>query len=104
MKKQKLVSATIAAFFAAGLLMAADHEVTQREKRFSVEELLIREGDTIVFKNDDTVVHNLFSKEFDFNVTQDPGEETKVRFDASGKTVVRCVIHPKMKLNVRVVE
>ena len=83
---------------------AAKREVRQKNKEFSHEEMVIVVGDTINFTNDDSVVHNLFSKEFDFNVTQEPGEQTEVVFQEVGSSEVRCVIHPKMKLKLRVVE
>ena len=83
---------------------AGDREVIQKDKQFSEESLEIAVGDSIRFKNEDVVVHNLFSKEFDFNITQNPGDETPVVFDKAGATEIRCVIHPKMKLKVRVVE
>jgi plastocyanin len=83
---------------------ASEHVVAQKDKNFSQSALTVKSGDTIVFKNDDPVVHNIFSKSeiLKFNVMQDPGEETKVEADAAGTFVVRCAIHPKMKLTVRV--
>jgi plastocyanin len=83
---------------------ASEHVVVQKEKTFSHSTLAVRSGDTILFKNDDPVVHNIFSKSevMTFNVMQDPGEETKVEVEAAGSFVVRCAIHPKMKLTVRV--
>jgi plastocyanin len=83
---------------------ASEHVVSQKEKTFSRSTLTIRSGDTIVFKNDDPVVHNIFSKSdvVTFNDTQNPGEETKVTVEETGSFVVRCAIHPKMKLTVQV--
>ncbi len=83
---------------------ASEHVVVQKEKNFSVSTIAVRSGDTILFKNDDPVVHNIFAKSEvkTFNVTQNPGEETRVTADSTGTFVVRCAIHPKMKLTVRV--
>ena len=73
-------------------------------KNFSVTTMTVKAGDTILFKNDDPVVHNIFAKSDvkTFNVTQNPGEETPITTDAAGTFVVRCAIHPKMKLTVKV--
>ncbi|HJS75634.1 MAG TPA: plastocyanin/azurin family copper-binding protein [Vicinamibacteria bacterium] len=83
---------------------ASEHVVVQKEKNFSVSTMSVRTGDTILFKNDDPVVHNIFAKSDvkTFNVTQNPGEETPITADAAGTFVVRCAIHPKMKLTVKV--
>jgi plastocyanin len=82
----------------------SEHVVTQKDKNFSRTTLTVRSGDTIVFKNDDPVVHNVFSKSdvVTFNAMQDPGDETKVAVETTGTFVVRCAIHPKMKLTVKV--
>lgn len=84
--------------------LASEHVVIQKEKTFSETTLTVHPGDTIVFKNDDPVVHNIFSKSdvVTFNDTQDPGDETRVTVETTGTFVVRCAIHPKMKLSVRV--
>ena len=96
---------TAAAFLLASAAAAAsEHVVVQKEKTFSHSTLAVHSGDTIVFKNEDPVVHNIFSKSevMTFNDMQDPGEETRVTVDDAGTFVVRCAIHPKMKLTVHV--
>jgi plastocyanin len=58
-----------------------------------------------VFRNDDAVVHNVFSSDaaFRFNLrAQAPGASTAVAFDQPGTFHVRCAIHPNMKLDVTV--
>jgi plastocyanin len=50
------------------------------------------------FRRETTVTRDVKT----FNVTQNPGEETPITVDAAGSFVVRCAIHPKMKLTVRV--
>jgi plastocyanin len=49
---------------------AGEHVVQQKNKNFSAAELTLKPGDSIVFKNDDDVVHNVFanSKDFQFNL------------------------------------
>jgi len=81
------------------------HVVTQKGKSFSVTELKVKVGDTVEFKNDDDVSHNVFSvsKSQPFNTKmQTPGAESAVTFTSEGTIEVRCAIHPGMKLTVQV--
>ena len=87
------------------LVSAADHAIDQKERTFSQSEITIKVGDTISFKNSDEISHNVFSKtpglEFDLR-RQAPGAKSTVPFNKPGETEVRCSIHPKMKLIVKV--
>lgn len=89
---------------AAGL-HAEDHAIDQVNKTFTKTALTIKPGDTIVFKNADTVGHNLFSNSLQnpFSIAiQKPGESSPVVFKEEGVTEIRCAIHPKMKIIVTV--
>jgi hypothetical protein len=76
------------------------------EKEFKVEEVKLKVGDGILFKNRDIVNHNVSGKISDetiFDVTlQEPGEKNdrKITLKKKGEYVVQCAIHPKMKLKV----
>ncbi len=104
MAKRYLSTVGLLGLLVSGASAASEHVVTQKDKQFSEDALTVKAEDTIVFKNADPVVHNIFStsEALTFNVTQDPGEETKVTAATKGEIVVRCAIHPKMKLTVRV--
>src|SRR3984957_2210645 len=82
-------------------LLAADHEITQQDRHFSQTEIIIKVGDTISFKNDDEVTHNVFSTtpgmEFDLH-RQAPGASSTIPFNKAGDAEVDCSIHPRMKL------
>jgi plastocyanin len=83
----------------------AAHVVGQKGKQFSAAKLTLRRGDTIRFVNDDTVTHNVFSKSptAPFNLKlQPPGGSQDVRFERPGTALVRCAIHPMMRLEVTV--
>ncbi len=95
----------------AGLLVAAapgaagagEHQVSQKGKQFQPGELRIRAGDRVVFRNDDEVTHNVFSKTpgAEFNVKlQAPGTESPVVLERPGVVDVRCAVHPAMKLRI----
>jgi len=90
----------------AGIARAAGrHVIGQKNKAFSKAEITIKPGDTILFKNDDAVTHNVFSSSSanKFNVkAQAPGSTSPVTFPTEGIVEVRCAIHPRMKLIVHV--
>src|SRR5262245_55780704 len=86
---------------------AEEYDVSQKGKVFAPGEIQIKVGDTIVFHNDDQITHNIFSRSenAEFNLKmQPPGEDLAHTFDKPGTAVVRCAIHPKMKLVVQVAE
>ena len=84
---------------------AAEVIVDQKDKQFSKKVVKIKVGDTIEFRNSDSVAHNIFSlsdvKSFDLgSYTQ--GQSKKVVFDKPGKVEVECSIHPSMQMVVEV--
>lgn len=85
--------------------LGENHLIVQKDRAFSKSEIQVRRGDSIVFKNTDEVVHNVFSNtpglEFDIR-RQSPGGSSSVAFLVAGTSEVRCAIHPKMKLIVKV--
>ena len=95
----------LALFLLAARAEAADHVVVQKNKSFSPAEITIKPGDNVVFKNEDDVVHNVFSitkgVEFNLNI-QTPEQSSSYTFPNEGKVEVRCVMHPTMKLVVNV--
>ena len=96
----------LAAALAAGAALANDPlKVYQKDKLFTETEVHIKKGETIVFSNADTVMHNIYSvspgNAFEIK-TQLPGKESSVVFKNPGVAEVRCAIHPGMKLQVTV--
>ena len=87
--------------------LAATTTIEQKDKKFSQTEITVKKGDTVAFKNDDDITHNVFSTTsgmgFDLR-TQKPGQTSEVTFDRVGKAEVRCAIHPQMKMYVNVTE
>jgi plastocyanin len=84
---------------------AGDHLVTQKDKAFSVKAIDIKVGDTLTFRNDDSVAHNIFSLSdpmtFDLGA-YGPGQTRQVAFPTAGTFEIECAIHPDMKLQVHV--
>lgn len=110
--KSKLRLTLPALMLAASLSLLAgdkpvDHPVDQKDKEFSKTEITIKPGETLTFKNSDSVTHNVFSnsKVNPFTIKiQKPGESSTIEFKDVGVTEVRCAIHPKMKIVVTVKE
>jgi plastocyanin len=100
-------AAAVALLLCPAVSLAGEVEVGQKGKVFSTKEIKVKKGDTIVFSNDDTVAHNVFSRSeaLKFNLKlQQPGEKKPVVFDQPGQVSVRCAIHPSMELEVTVEE
>ena len=95
----------LAASFMAGGALAAEHTITQERKKFSHRKMSIAVGDTINFVNNDKITHNVHSgskgHKFDLGA-QAPGSATKYTFAKAGKVKIRCAIHPKMKITIKV--
>jgi len=95
------------ALASAGAWAATSHTISQKDKTFSAAEMVVKVGDSVEFKNDDDVSHNVFSvsKEQPFNTkVQKPGTSAAVTFATEGTIEVRCAIHPGMKLLIKVVK
>lgn len=93
------------AFLLAGAAGAAEHQVTQKDKKFSLATLTVKVGDVISFKNEDSFAHNVFSlsdpKTFDLG-SYPKGQSRPVTFDKPGTVEVECAIHPEMSIVVQV--
>lgn len=109
MKTTNVLIAAAAAGCVCGALtaFAAEQNITQKDKLFSPATVTIKKGDTLVFENDDDVVHNIMSSTAgsEFNLgAQKPGAKVSQVFAKSGEIAVICAIHPRMKLTVNVVD
>lgn len=85
--------------------LARDHLVDQKDKQFSVKAMKIKVGETVEFRNSDTVAHNVFSlsdpKSFDLG-SYPQGQSKRVTFDKPGRVEVECSIHPAMQMVIEV--
>jgi plastocyanin len=91
--------------FIAGAVQAAEYEVSQKDKKFTVTSLKLKVGDTIKFTNEDAFPHNVYSlsdiQTFDLG-SHGQGAVKTVKFDKAGVIEVECAIHHSMKLKVEV--
>jgi len=102
--RQLWIVAPATLFLAAGVCFAAATEIDQVGQKFSQTTLAVVAGDTVHFVNHDDVTHNINVIDADDNAVdkglQKPGDTIDQLFDKAGKFVVRCSIHPKMKMTV----
>jgi plastocyanin len=108
-KKMKSIAFAAALGMIVGCItaLAAERSISQKGKIFSETELTIKRGDTLIFVNDDSITHNIFSTSAGntFNIgAQAPGVATPVKFAAAGEVSVLCAIHPRMQMAVKVTE
>ena len=90
---------------ATAVFAAAVHRIAQRGRAFSLSQITIARGDSLLFANDDEFLHQIYvdSRNMSFDSDeQPPGQAIEVSFPRSGTFPVRCHIHPKMLLTVRV--
>lgn len=99
--------AAIGALAATAAAASVNNVISQKGKQFSLPELDIHQGDSVVYMNDDVVAHNVyvaFNDSIADTGLQAPGESASVTFHQTGEFAVRCAIHPNMKMTVRVGE
>ena len=82
-----------------------EHVVDQKDKQFSAQMLSAKVGDTITFRNVDSVSHNIFSlsdvQSFDIG-TYGTGQSRSIKLEHDGVVDVECAVHPNMKLQIKV--
>ena len=104
--KNALLLAAVSILGFVSVAYAADVNVSQSNQQFSEDSLKMKAGDTIVFKNADTVSHNIqivnSDGDADDKGLQKPGETIKATMAKAGDYKVRCGIHPGMKIKVTV--
>ncbi len=94
---------TAAAMLISGTAYGDDgHTVIQRGRAFRPAEITIARGDTIVFTNDDSYIHQIYAEGLFDSEEKAPGENLNETFTQSGTFQLRCHIHPTMKMVVHV--
>ena len=105
MRTKPLLFTALLACALGAVASAGEHVVTQKNKAFSVQKLVVRAGDVVKFTNDDPFNHNIFSlsevKSFDLG-SYGHGLSKTIVMDKPGMVEVECAVHPDMKLLVEV--
>jgi plastocyanin len=76
--------------------------VVQKGRRFTPAQITINRGESITFTNEDEFIHQMYVDGLFDSDEKNPGEKLVQPFTRAGTFEVRCHIHPKMKLVVRV--
>ena len=80
-------------------------EVVQKGRAFAVREIEVARGGVLRFLNEDDFPHQINVKGPGVGVDsglQNPGEALEVAFPSAGTFEVRCGVHPRMRMIVRV--
>lgn len=87
------------------LVQAETFTVAQKDKKFIPDTLKVKVGDSVIFKNEDSFFHNIFSvsdtQNFDLG-SFPKGQSKTVVFNKAGKVDVECAIHPDMRMAIEV--
>lgn len=102
----RLTTAVLAILVVAGgALYAAQNVVSQKARLFSPGTITVNAGDSVNFKNDDSLTHHVYSstrgQEFELKTTE-PGEGLSQTFSKRGRVEIRCGLHPGMRMIVNV--
>jgi plastocyanin len=92
---------------ALGLAMAAgpaaaDAVVTQKSRAFRPTDVTINRGERVTFTNNDSYIHQIYIDGLFDSDEKAPGENLNETFPRSGTFLVRCHIHPTMRMTVHV--
>ncbi len=103
----KPVLSALSLLIMSHIATAEEHIVDQKNKRFNIDELTVKKGDSVKFTNSDRFFHNVYSisesRSFDLG-SYSRGKYKTVIFNETGTVEVRCAIHPTMKMTVTVVD
>ena len=99
MKKSFLALALLAPLATAA---QPTHVVVQKGRRFTPTQVTINRGESLTFTNEDEFIHQMYSEGLFDSDEKNPGEKLVQPFARSGTFEVKCHIHPKMRLVVKV--
>lgn len=102
-----LIATLMFALAVAPGALAGEHTVIIKDRELNPENVTAKVGDILVFRNEDEIVHSLYSMtpghKFRFG-EQPPGQIRKVQLDAPGEMTVRCHIHTIIRMGVVISE
>ncbi len=101
----KTISIILLSLMLVSGVVGKEFTVDQKDKQFSMSDLVIKVGDVVHFRNSDSFFHNVYSlsplKIFDLG-SYPKGQSKAVTFDKPGEIEVNCAIHPSMKIKIKV--
>jgi len=99
----------LAATIVAAQAKATEIIISQKGKKFVPGTVQVKVGDTLTFVNEEKRKrHNVYTRSADFSYLkirkQKPGDRDSVTLKNAGTAIIKCALHPKMKLTVIVTE
>lgn|GEM_PF-2391082 len=89
----------------AAVPTAPQHIVSLKSSRFVPASLVIHSGDTVLFKNLDSMYHTVTANDLRFDSGAIPSQGTwSHRFTKTGRYAIFCAYHPKMVGTIVVVK
>ena len=76
--------------------------VRQDRLRFIPRELTIQPGQAVLFRNDETAIHDVVVNGENISGDLRKGDEFLWRFDEPGTYLITCTYHPQMRLELEV--
>lgn len=111
-RPRRIAAAVAAALILSGSAIAMQEStatavlVTQKSRTFNPGSVELRKGQSLRIVNDDgRLLHHAYiaSPNFHFDSGEQlPGTTIEIRFPTPGEYLVRCGIHPKMRLTVKI--
>src|SRR5476649_1574050 len=86
----------------AATAQAEDFKVTQKGRAFHPAEITINRGQSLIFTNEDSYIHQIYVDGLFDSDERAPGQNLNETFPNSGTFQVRCHIHPTMRMMVHV--
>ena len=89
-----------------GFTVATTH-ISQKDKKFTPDNIRLPKGEALTIVNDDTRTHSVQVADPRMKFASDaeaPGDSVVLQFPEAGTYGVICSIHPKMKLTVTVTD
>jgi len=79
--------------------------ISQKKRTYAPKAVTIKAGDKLRVVNDDIFLHHAFIDSPDLQYdsgSMEEGEERDIQFNKPGEYQIKCAIHPKMNLDVKV--
>jgi len=80
----------------------SSHTVSQKGRAFRPADVTIARNETLTFTNEDSFIHQIYVDGLFDSEEKGPGEVLNETFPRAGTFLVRCHIHPTMRLIVHV--
>jgi len=74
-----------------------EYTVTMSNMAYGAMPASLKVGDTIVWTNQDTVIHSVTARDKSFDLRINPGQTARLPLTKDGKIAFYCLFHPTMR-------